>query len=1035
MSNQLLTFAEKEAEKAENLSAFSGIKLLHIRNQIQSMLELFGRGNVFDQYTKHDISHIDGMLKLTEWLIPKPTLDKMTNADWLMLVLSIYFHDLGLLVTKQEFENRENRQGYVQYKNDVEAGVHGIEFKEKVDQLKQESEYFLYQEYVRANHAHRIKEWIEGSVSSNEDREYCNIINEINNLLTHLSPSFRRDLALICESHHLDDLDNFEKYNPRSNYGNDSNESVNLHYIAIILRTADLLHITSERTPSVQYRLIAATDPKSVVEWNKQKAVSAVTSKPNCDSEGHIKDDLPRDTIEITAYFDQSEQADAYFGLMSYIRYAENQLILSSKYIQESIKTQGTGNYQFPWKSIDDKNIRTSGFEQKQFSFTLDQSSILQLLIGHTLYNDASVVVRELIQNAIDAIQLRQIELSGYHQEEGKIIVEWNSSERILSFCDNGTGMTVKDIEDYLLKVGASKYRSDEFVKKYPAFSSISRFGIGILTCFMVADQIEIHTKSVSDENVANYIAIRNANGKYLLKKLDINTVDERIKKYGTLIELRVRSDIDMSILTKAAQKWIVLPTCNIELRIDDESPKQIGYKSLKAVLEDYLENTNYPADGKTIRVVEDSKDGINIAYVQEYQRYLDEWRFLSLDSYRYREMDRNQILPTGTCVEGIRVEFVTPGFKESNILSIVNVVGKSNVQTNVARSAIENNAEQDKLLASIYGLYADAIQKEIERCIAEGKSKIRAASMATFLISPLISYLHHRQNDPKKTPLNNEILCQELGNLKCIISESDGQQEVISPNDLIAIDEVHLVISRMTDEAEYLMREIPTNKSFSGLMKYLGADLVVPNGKTFFGNFDKANRIHRYALSGKEAVAIQVDRKQRSIAIDFKKCESNWRCVNIQHNFNTNHSSLIYIPNNHFIINGLEGNEIGVETNLGLYLGSDSKLVNYVKTALLLIDAAKLSNKGLLVELFMAMVFDKSVLEIVLDEDDRKKVAFQYEPTIFRNHWYQTFHSELAEKLWKIISKEDFASQVFEQEYSIYNPYDWSRNPQLKEN
>ncbi len=90
------------------------------------------------------------------------------------------------------------------------------------------------------------------------------------------------------------------------------------------------------------------------------------------------------------------------------------------------------------------------------------------MLVGHTLYNDSSVVVRELVQNAIDAVKLqKQYEnKKGRIITQGKVQVDWNEEKRELSFWDNGTGMTISDVENYLLKVGASKYRDDTIKKR-----------------------------------------------------------------------------------------------------------------------------------------------------------------------------------------------------------------------------------------------------------------------------------------------------------------------------------------------------------------------------------------------------------------------------------------------------------------------------------------------------------------------------------------------------------------------------------------
>lgn len=77
--------------------------------------------------------------------------------------------------------------------------------------------------------------------------------------------------------------------------------------------------------------------------------------------------------------------------------------------------------------------------KQKKLQFTIAQENILQLLVGHTLYNDSSVVVRELVQNAIDAVKLqKQYEnKKGRIITQGKVQVDWNEEKRELSFWDN----------------------------------------------------------------------------------------------------------------------------------------------------------------------------------------------------------------------------------------------------------------------------------------------------------------------------------------------------------------------------------------------------------------------------------------------------------------------------------------------------------------------------------------------------------------------------------------------------------------------
>jgi len=269
----------------------------------------------------------------------------------------------------------------------VEDGKMGLEYKIKIEKLKADkAERFLYQEFVRSKHAERIKVWIHGI--KNDYWGSCEkIIDEIDKLLNPVDKLFKRDLGLICESHHLPDLDDFGKYKTSQAYGTSRQEEVNLQYAAVMLRTADLLHITSDRTPTIEFNLINPSDPVSQGEWYKQMAVKSVRPKLQKDKDGNIDDKIPPDTIEVNAYFDEPNQANSFFALISYLRYARGEIVKSYEWIEKSKKTQGS-KYCFPWKNIDDSNIETYGFERKLFEFKLDQPNILKLLVGHTLYND-----------------------------------------------------------------------------------------------------------------------------------------------------------------------------------------------------------------------------------------------------------------------------------------------------------------------------------------------------------------------------------------------------------------------------------------------------------------------------------------------------------------------------------------------------------------------------------------------------------------------------------------------------------------------
>ena len=65
------SYAEKMANEATNLSAFRGFSLRDVKGKVADAFDTLWKGDeIFATYTKHDISHIDRMLEMLDWLIP-----------------------------------------------------------------------------------------------------------------------------------------------------------------------------------------------------------------------------------------------------------------------------------------------------------------------------------------------------------------------------------------------------------------------------------------------------------------------------------------------------------------------------------------------------------------------------------------------------------------------------------------------------------------------------------------------------------------------------------------------------------------------------------------------------------------------------------------------------------------------------------------------------------------------------------------------------------------------------------------------------
>lgn len=107
---------EKFAKAACDLPAFGNLNIIGVKEQVAEISALIGRvEGIFTTYTRHDISHVNAMLGILDWLVPPETQEAMTPVDWLMIVLAIYFHDLGMVVTSDEYEKRLENEEFVRF--------------------------------------------------------------------------------------------------------------------------------------------------------------------------------------------------------------------------------------------------------------------------------------------------------------------------------------------------------------------------------------------------------------------------------------------------------------------------------------------------------------------------------------------------------------------------------------------------------------------------------------------------------------------------------------------------------------------------------------------------------------------------------------------------------------------------------------------------------------------------------------------------------------------------------------------------------
>lgn len=129
-------------------------------------------------------------------------------------------------------------------------------------------------------------------------------------------------------------------------------------------------------------------------------------------------------------------------------------------------------------------------------------------LIKKFLYSDHEIFLRELVSNATDAtLKLKHLTNIGEAQVEygdPKIEVKINKEDSTLHIIDQGLGMTAEEVEKYINQVAFSG--AEEFINQHKdADGIIGHFGLGFYSAFMVADKVEIITKSYKDAPAAHW--------------------------------------------------------------------------------------------------------------------------------------------------------------------------------------------------------------------------------------------------------------------------------------------------------------------------------------------------------------------------------------------------------------------------------------------------------------------------------------------------------------------------------------------------
>ena len=488
-------------------------KTIEIREAIKDWLAYIPQS--FPHYTQHTIEHSDEIILQISKLIfvdddPAQPVVQLSAVEAYILIAAAYLHDAGMVVSDQEKTDIIQSEEWISW---TTRGS-GAKRWEEIKALRNTMELsnpdvrnfiadlqtrFLIAEFVRRKHHLRASAIIT---------EYQPLLGRFafdNNLLL-------QAISNVCIGHGLDkyDLEDSQRFPDRSDI---MGESVNVRFLAILLRLGDLLDMRSDRACPLLLNAANPLPSDSLAHWTQyQRLTHRLTAI---------------DKIEITA---ECENQEEHRFLQDWCQWLVNETINARELMARCTRH---GSWKPPIASLQGNSrtitiqpSKSAKYIPNEWVFKLNPDVVYERMIKD-LYADENIFIRELLQNAFDATRCKlyedlisaNIETPEYPTQVAK---EWlekypiqidldtklvrnelsgeTEERQVIVIEDFGIGMDKKIMEHYLLQVGHSFYTTEKFRRSY-RFVGASRFGLGFLSVFSISDYVVIETFKPSSQN------------------------------------------------------------------------------------------------------------------------------------------------------------------------------------------------------------------------------------------------------------------------------------------------------------------------------------------------------------------------------------------------------------------------------------------------------------------------------------------------------------------------------------------------------
>lgn len=433
----------------------------------------------FPSLTVHDITHVDSLWQTGSVLTGEDY--ELTPLEGFILGCAFLFHDAVL--------SYEAAGGKERLQNTKEWMDYYAEYKENGNLTEDERIYEADFSTIRLLHA-KFAETLYEQLFQREDGSSFYII-ENEEIRKHMG----RTICRIAASHHWDisEVEGLSVQIPAPQ-GYPREWRINPIKLACILRCADAGHIDSGRAPDYLLRLLKVNGV-SRNHWVAQNRLLQLDTDLEDEDKVIVKSDIAFGEEDFAAW---NVVFDAVCVLDHEIKVSND---LLKRYRTKEFQAKRVAGAESQSELA--KYIETDGWIPCEANVHISNiEGLINNLGGEKLYGSEhklEIVLRELIQNGRDAICARRKVEDGF---EGKIniSIDLREGEQWITVKDDGIGMSLDGIKNYLLNFGSSYWASDLAKSEYPGlkssgFRAVGRFGIGFYSIFMVASKVIVESR------------------------------------------------------------------------------------------------------------------------------------------------------------------------------------------------------------------------------------------------------------------------------------------------------------------------------------------------------------------------------------------------------------------------------------------------------------------------------------------------------------------------------------------------------------